>query len=93
MYELLGLDVSIKFFSYLMLSLAFFIGIMLAVSQEAVEHFNTALKKEVGLKTRLIPQLENTEINFIDWIILKHSFFSGILISVTAFFLLLAEKI
>ena len=92
MYKLLGLDESLRFFVYLMLSFSFFVGILLIVSQEAFVHFNKALQKEIGLRKRIIPQLENKEIQFIDLVILKYRLFCGILISVSAFLLLLIYK-
>jgi len=93
MLELLGVSESIEFVAYIMLSLAFFVGIMLTISQEAFEHFNAALQKEYGIRKKLMPKLENTKTNFVDWIVLKYRFFFGILITVAAFVLLLMYKL
>ncbi len=92
MLEIFGISQSLQFLAYLMLSFSFFVGVMLLVSQEAFEHFNAALQKEYGIKKTLLPKLENTRTTFVDWIILKYRFVSGILITVISFILLLMYK-
>ncbi len=92
MWELYGLDESAKIFTYILLSFAFFVGIMLIVSQEAFVTFNRALSREIGLKKRLIPKLEDKQYQFIDFLILKYPMIAGLLISVSSFMLLLMYK-
>ena len=92
MLEVLGLDVSISMIIYLMLSFSFTIGIILMVSQESFMELNKALQREYGVKRRLIPGVEDTQNYFIDRVILKYRVFSGLLITVTAYFLLLIYK-
>jgi len=83
---------SMQMIVYLMLSLAFFVGIMLVVSQEAFHHFNDALRKEYGIRQRFFRKLEDNEFHFVDWLILRYRLLAGILISVSAFVLLLIYK-
>ncbi|OGX08859.1 MAG: hypothetical protein A2Z88_09970 [Omnitrophica WOR_2 bacterium GWA2_47_8] len=88
-------DIFIDWFQtmiYIMISLAFFVGILLLVSQEAFNVFNDDLKKEYGVKKRLFPRIEDKWFDFVDFIILKHRFWAAILITVTAFILLLVYK-
>ena len=92
MLEMTGLLESAQFFSYLMLSFAFFVGILLMVSQEAFYYFNKALQKELGLKKKVLPRVEGKQIHFVDWLVLKYRFVSGLLISIAAFVLLLVNK-
>ena len=92
MLDAMGLNESLSMIIYFMLSFAFFVGIMLLVSQESFVHFNSALEKEYGLKHRLIPKIENTQNKFVDFAILKYRMISGVLIVVTSFVLLLIYK-
>lgn len=92
MLENMGLSESLSMIIYLMLSFAFFVGIMLLVSEESFRFFNTALEKEYGLKQRLIPGIENTQNKFIDFVILKYRMFSGLCIVIASFMLLLLYK-
>ena len=92
MLEKLGLIESAEMFVYLMLSLSFFVGIMLIVSYEAFRHFDAALKKEYGWRRRLFPKIEDTSNTLVDVIITKYPLTSGIIIAVSAFILLLLYK-
>ena len=92
MLEVFGLDVSAKILIYIMISFSFFVGIILMVSQEAFSAFHKSLQKEYGLKRRLSPKIENTYIDFIDRVLMKYRVLAGMLISLTAFFLLLMYK-
>lgn len=76
----------------LLLSFAFFVGIMLLVSRNAFTQFDSALQKEYGLKYQLLPKLEQPKIQFVDWLLLRYRFFSGLLISISAFILLLLSR-
>lgn len=89
MLDVFGLDVSSQIFFRLMVSFAFFIGVVLLVSPEAFEALNKSFQKEYGLKIRIFPKLEDTTVNIVDKTIIKHRVFAGFLISLTAFFLLL----
>jgi len=84
-----GLSESASFIIRLMLSLSFFVGIMLIVSEEAFYHFNKALQREYGMRKRLISNLEDSSNNFLDWLVLKYRMLSGVLIAVAGFILLL----
>ena len=75
-----------------MVSFAFFVGIVLMVSPEAFEALNRALQKEYGLKTRLVPKLENTSIDVIDKALIKNRIIAGLIIAVCSFVLLLINK-
>ena len=79
-------------FFHIMISFAFFVGVVLMVSPEAFEALNRALQKEYGLKTRLLPKIENTTINIIDKAVIKNRVFAGLSISVVSFVLLLIHK-
>jgi hypothetical protein len=92
MLEELGLIESAKMFSYLMLSLAFYVGLMLIISQDAIKQFNHDLQKEMGLKKRVVPKLEDTNFHFVDWLLLKYPTVAGLIISILAFQLLLLNK-
>ena len=92
MFEVFGLDISAKILEDLMLSFSFFVGIVLMVSREAFGAFHKALQKEYGLKRRLSPKLENTRSDIIDKILIKYRVFAGVVISITAFFLLLLNR-
>jgi len=92
MLEMLGIIDAVEFFIYLMLAFAFFVGILLVVSEEAFSMFNKELQKEYGLKKRLFPKIEDSWYDFIDFLMLKYRFLSGLLISIIAFLLLLVYK-
>ncbi len=79
-------------FFYIMISFSFFVGILLLVAPEAYEHFNRALQKEYGLKVRLVPQMEDRFFSFIDKTIIKYRLAAGMVISVSAFVLLLLYR-
>lgn len=92
MWQILNLNEALNIFANLMISFAFFVGIMLIVSQEAFEHFNKAVAREMGIKKRILPQIENKTFHLIDFVILKYRLFSGLLIAITSFFLLLIYR-
>ena len=92
MMDVLGLGVSSQMFFHIMVSFAFFVGIVLMISPEAFEALNRALQKEYGLKTRLIPKLENTSIDVIDKAVIKNRIIAGLIIAVCSFVLLLVSK-
>ncbi len=92
MVDVFGLDVSSQIFFRLMISFAFFIGLILLVSPEAFAELNKTLQKEYGLRTRLLPKFENTTFNIFDKTILKYRILAGLLITITAFFLLLIQS-
>jgi hypothetical protein len=92
MLDLLGLGVSARFLFQLLLGISFFIGIMLIVSGEAYGILHKELQKEYGIKKRLAPKIENTEIDLIDRILIKYRFKAGLFIAITSFFLLLIYK-
>ena len=88
----LGLTDAGKFLSYLMIAAAFFVGIMLLVSAEAFELFDKELRKEYGMKKRLFPQIEDRKYEFVDYILLKCRFISGLIITIISFIFLLIYK-
>ena len=92
MLDTLGLDISAKFLIFLMLSLAFFVGLLLLVSHEAFQSFHNKLQQEFGLKRRIAPKLENTQVDIVDKVLLKYRFLAGLMICMAAFFLLLIYK-
>ena len=92
MVDKFGLIESMEIFFNLMISLSFFVGIMLVVSTEAFDHFNCALQKEFGIRKKIIPSVEDSANHFVDWLILKYPFFAGIFISVASFALMMVYK-
>ena len=92
MLEVFGLDISAHVLFNLMLSFAFFVGLILMVSREAFGAFHQALQKEYGLKRRLAPKIENHSSDIIDKILIKYRVFAGMVICIIAFFLLLAFR-
>ncbi len=88
-----GLDAVLEFLVEMMLYLAFFVGIMLMVSRQSVERLNQDFQKEVGIRKRIWPQVENKASFFIDRILLKYSFWTGLCIAITSFSFILAQKI
>ena len=92
MLEIMGLDISAKFLIFLMLSLAFFVGLLLLVSHEAFAVFHSKLQQEFGLKRRIAPKLEDTQVDVVDKVLLQYRFLAGLLICLAAFFLLLLYK-
>ena len=93
MFEILGIEASIKMIIYLMLSFSFFVGIMLIISQEAFQHFNEALQKEYGIKTRILPNVEDKRVHLVDKLVLKYRIWAGIVITIAAFILLMIFKV
>ena len=92
MIDIFGLEVSARFFFHIMVSFAFFVGLILMASPEAFETLNRALQKEYGLKTRIIPSLENTSIDVIDKAVIKSRVIGGMVIAIASFVLLLTFK-
>ena len=92
MLEDIGVNDSLSMIVYIMISFSFFVGILLLVSQEAFQHFNSALEREYGIRYRISPKLENNQNKFLDWVILKYRLISGVLIVTASFFLLLIYK-
>ena len=88
-----SLDLAVTFLVEMMLYLAFFIGLMLMVSRQAVERLNEDFKKEAGLRKRIWPKLENKVSFAIDKIVLKYSFWSGLFIAIASFMFLLSYKL
>lgn len=93
MLEMLGVQEGIRFFVFIILSFAFFVGIMLIVSHEAFVQFNAALQKEYGLKKKLFPKIEESKSNVIDAAVLKYRKLAGLLISICSYLLLLTYKL
>ena len=87
-----GIFVSMNMIFYLMVSFGFVIGIILMVAPEAFENLHKALQREYGLTVKLAPKFENTVFNAIDKAIVKHRKFTGVLLSITAFVLLIVYK-
>lgn len=92
MNDYLNLGLSASMIFHIMVSFGFVIGIILMVSPEAFDSLNSALQKEYGLKTRLVPKLEDTTVDVVDRAARKFSVISGMMISLAAFFLLLVNK-
>lgn len=92
MWAMFDLSDSTRVITGILLSLAFFVGIMLIVSQEAFILFNKALSKEMGIRKRYLPRLENKNYPYIDLLILKYPLIAGLVIAVTAFILLLVYR-
>ncbi len=81
-----------RLFMQIMVSFAFFMGIILLVSPEAFNMLNQTLSREYGLKKRIIPQLEDKKIDALDRFILQNRILSGAFISVSSFLLLVFPK-
>jgi len=81
-----------RFLWNLMLALAFFIGIFLIVSREAVECLNRDCQREFGWRKYVLYELEGRRFGFIDAFVLKYPIWVGLVISVTAFILLLVNR-
>ncbi|HOW36563.1 MAG TPA: hypothetical protein PL155_09160 [Candidatus Omnitrophota bacterium] len=93
MADIFGLSLSLDLLFQLVLSISFFVGIILMVSPEGFEAFNRALQKEYGIKKRFMPKLEDAATHVIDKTIIKNRVIAGMCISVMAFLLLLLTKI
>lgn len=83
---------STNMFFYIMVSMGFFFGIILMIAPEAYHQINNALQKEYGLKVRLLPKLEDRNVDFVDRIMIKYRKATGLMISISAFVLLLFNK-
>lgn len=91
-WELYG---AVELIFYILVSLGFFVGIVLMVSPEAFDELNKALSKEYGIKTRLLPRIELKAIHVLDKVITKnrmHGMVVGFIISVVAFVLILTYR-
>jgi hypothetical protein len=76
----------------LLVSIGFFVGIMLMVSPEAYETLDKSLQKEYGIKKRFVPKIEDTKIHTVDNTLKKYRIFTGMLISIISYLLLLIFK-
>ena len=92
MIDIIGFQISAKFFFHIMVSFAFFVGVILMASPEAFATLNRALQKEYGIKTRLVPTLENTSIDVVDKAVIRSRVLGGMAIAVASFALLLLFK-
>ena len=95
MFESGELYQAVELIFYFLVSLGFFVGIVLMVSPEAFDVLNKALSKEYGIKTRLIPRIELKAIHILDKIITKnrtHGMIIGFIIASASFVLLLAYR-
>ena len=92
MLELMGVHESKRMIIFIMLSFSFFVGILLTVSREAYLFFNKALQKKYGIRRTFITFIEDTEFDHIDRFILKYRVRAGLIISISAFILLLIYK-
>lgn len=92
MLDSLELLDAVKLFIYIMISFAFFVGILLLVSDQAFSLFSKDLQREYGIRKRMFPKVEDSKYEFIDFLLLKYRFISGLLISIIAFVLLLIYK-
>jgi len=92
MEDMLGIGLSANMFFNIMVSFGFFIGIILMIAPEAFDSLNKSLQKEYGLKVRLVPRIEDATVDVIDKTIIKNRIMSGLIISVTAFALLLLYR-
>ena len=88
MLDMMGIIDAAQFFIFMMLSFAFFVGILLLVSHEAFSMFNKDLQKEYGVKKRFFPKIEDSWYGFVDFLLLKYRFVSGLFIAIIAFILL-----
>ncbi len=90
MNELMGM--SIQMFFNIMVSIGFFVGIVLMVSHTAFKALDDLLKKEYGFKIKLIPKVEDKSVDVIDKFIVKNRIIAGLIISVVSFILLVIFK-
>ncbi len=84
-----GIRISIDMVFYILVSFAFFSGILLMVSPEAFRLFDKSLRQEYGVKKRIIPYVENKTVYAFDEFLIKHGVISGMFLSISAFVLLL----
>lgn len=77
---------------HIMVSIGFFVGIILMVAPKAFDSLDEALQKEYGIKKRFIPKIEDTKIDVIDQICKRNTVISGMVISVLSFILLMIFK-
>ena len=92
MLEMMGVDDSTKLIIFIMLSFSFFVGILVAVSREAYLFFNKALQKKYGIRRTFITFIEDTHYDIVDRFVLKYRVVAGLIISISAFLLLLIYK-
>ena len=78
--------------THLMLSFAFFIGIILMISRDAFITLNRDLQREYGIKRRLSAKLEDVYIDVVERASLKYPVFVGLFIAIFAFILLLMRS-
>jgi hypothetical protein len=77
---------------YILVSIGFFVGIILMVAPDAYKSLHDALQKEYGIKKRFIPKIEDTKIETIDRALTKNRVIAGMLVSIVSFLLLLIYK-
>lgn len=87
-----GIRASINIIFYLVISFGFFTGIILMVSREAFDTLNKAVRKEYGLKTKILPKLEGETFDAVDKFVLKNSKLLGLIVTIACFLLLLFYK-
>ena len=91
MADLISVAVASKTFFHIMISFAFFIGIILAVAPGAFDSLNQAMQKEYGIKKRIAPQLEDPSFDT-DKYIMRVRVIVGPTIAIVSFLLLLFAK-
>ena len=87
-----GWQPSVQKISDIMISFAFFIGIVLVISPKAFYTLNKAFQREYGIRRRILPKLEDVRIDVIDKIVIKNRIIAGLAISIISFILLLVKK-
>ena len=92
MINIFNLGGSMNMVISLLLSLSFFIGILLIISHESFISLNKALQQEYGIKRRLAPAVEDTYIDIVDSFLTTHRVWAGLIIAISAFILLLLYK-
>ena len=92
MTDLWGLGVSAKVFFHVMVSVAFIVGILLMVAPDVFQALNRILQKEYGMRKRVAPKLEETQIDVIERVALKNRVLTGVALAVISFVLLLILK-
>ena len=89
MESFLEVVVASKLFFNIMVSFAFFIGIILMAAPEAFQSVDNAMKKEYGIKKRLVPKLEDASVDAVDKFVIRNRVVFGVLIAIASFSLLI----
>ena len=92
MINILELGGSVKMMVYLLLSLSFFIGILLMISQESFSALHKVLQEEYGIKKKLVPMMEDVYIDVVDKFLVRNRLWAGLFIAIASFTLLLINK-